>query len=280
MRNSCIYILIIFSFVRCNSSTNSDNFSKMNSEGWNDEHRVEKTIGNIIFTFPSKGWAFDYRDSLVKEFPDVIKHDISLINLTEYTDTIRVVFTNTRKEQVRYTSMPFTGLTFVDIQTIFLVADTSRRPVNLPFKHEMMHMITCSEWDTPIEPEMTWMKEGIATYAAGDLRNCNGNDYSIEQIYAYISEKNKLIPLDSLITDFYGRKEMVVYHESACIVKYLLANYGVEKFKNLWQGHMTDFERIYGVPYRQVEQEVHKNITQSHPALPEMDWDFFIKGCR
>lgn len=272
-------VFLAFFVAACSIPEEQNNSLKQDNNGWENEHRVTKTVGNIIFTFPSSGWAYDRRDSLVQEFPEPMRHDLSLINMTEFTDTIRVVFVNTRKEMAKHTSLPFAGLAYVDIQTIFLLADTSRKPMNLPIKHEMMHMITLSKWGTPEEPELTWMKEGIAALAAGDV-NCDGTHYTLDQIYSFLSAKNKLIPLDSLAVKFYGRKEMVVYHQSASIVKYLLDKYGVEKFIKLWQGRFSDFEQVYGVPHKQVESKVEEEIKQKCPAPPHIDWDFFVKGCR
>src|ERR1700722_13942493 len=67
---------------------------------WKTNCSVTKTIRNITFNFPSKGFAYDNRDSIIIACLDAIKHDLSLIGQNEYTDTIVAQFLNSRKEML------------------------------------------------------------------------------------------------------------------------------------------------------------------------------------
>src|SRR5882724_4672571 len=65
---------------------------------WKTNCSVTKTIHNITFSFPSYGFAYDNRDSIINACFDAIKHDLSIIHQNEYTDTIAVQFLGSRKE--------------------------------------------------------------------------------------------------------------------------------------------------------------------------------------
>jgi hypothetical protein len=118
------------------------------------------------------------------------------------------------------------------------------------------------------------MNEGLATYAEN---NCNG--FNDEQIYRYLSEKNMLIPMTAITTSFYKQPEMVAYHQAAYIVQYLLNNYGVEKFKDLWTQGFAQFERIYGIRFQEVNTNIDRTAKQDYPDAPAIDWSSFQKGC-
>ena len=69
-----------------------------------------------------------------------------------------------------------------------------------------------------------------------------------------------LISIDSLTNNFYGEDDMISYHQSAHIVEFLLTNYGIEKFKELWKKGFCFFEEIYTISFSQMEIEINKKV--------------------
>ena len=237
------------------------------------DKRVTATVGNIYFTFPSKGYAYDNRDKLVEECLEAIKSNIALIKLHNYTDTISIQFLVSREEMKKYTGMTPSGIALVEPKILYVVANGDPKEVKPPIKHELMHMIAMTTWGYPGQ-DSNWMNEGLAALAEN---NCNG--YNDEQIYRYLQDSNRLISTDILTTNFYKQPEMVAYHQAAYIVQYLLNKYGVQKLKDLWTQGFAAFEKIYSIPFSQVETDINTTAKQDYPSAPPINWNSFQVGC-
>ena len=233
---------------------------------WKTNCTVTKTIRNITFNFPSSGFAYDNRDSIVNACFEIIDHDLSIIHQKEYTDTIVAQFLSSRKEMLENTGYPSSESGAPQNGKIWFVADKDISPLTT---HEFMHMITFSLWGQPPQ-QSYWLKEGIATYAQN---NCNG--FAVEQIYAFFEKKNMLIAIDSLAGHFYEQPMMIAYHESACIVQYLIETYGVQKFGLLYQSGIDGFEKIYGIQFKQVLLDIKNKLDKKYPEAPDIDWNTF-----
>jgi hypothetical protein len=231
---------------------------------WKTKCSVTKTIRNITFVFPSNGFAYDHRDSIINACFDGIKHDLSIIHQNEYTDTIVVQFLGSRKEMLENTGYPSSESAFPQGGKIWFVVDKEISPLTT---HEFMHMITFSLWGQPTEKSY-WLKEGIATYAQN---SCNG--YSVEQIYAYLEKKNMLIAIDSLADHFYAQPMMIAYHQSAYIVQYLIETYGVQKFSLLYQSGIDKFDKIYGIQVKQILLDIKNKLEKKYPEIPDINWN-------
>ena len=242
--------------------------------GWKLEKQVTKKVDNFHFTFPSVGYAYDNRDLYVKECIDALKEDCAIIKLPNYNDPIKIRFLNSRKEMEEEVGMTATGWTNMWTQEIHIVAVNEFKP---PIKHEIMHMISMTTWGYPHD-DLIWLNEGLATYAhVPSGYDCNG--YKVGQIYRYLLEKEMLISIDSLTNNFYGEDDMISYHQSAHIVEFLLTNYGIEKFKELWKKGFCFFEEIYAISFSQMEIEINKNTIEKYPTAVSIDWNVFKKGC-
>jgi hypothetical protein len=249
------------------------NVPAKNETHWEVDKQLKKTVGNISFTFPSKGYAYDNRNKLVDECLQAIKSDNALIKLHDYTDTISIQFLTSRQEMKKYTGMTPSGIALVQPKILYVVANGDPKEVKPPIKHELMHMISITTWGYPRQ-DSNWMNEGLAALAEN---NCNG--YNVEQIYRYLLERNMLISMDNLTTSFYKQPEMVAYHQAAYIVQYLLNKYGVEKFKDLWTQGFAAFEKIYSVPFSQVKTDISITAKQEYPSVPQINWNAFQVGC-
>jgi hypothetical protein len=232
-----------------------------------------RQVENITFTFPAKSYAYENRDKLIKACLQAIKSNTALIKLDNYTDTINIQFLSSRQEMKTYTGLTVSGIAVLENKTIYMVVNGDPKEVNPPIKHELMHMISFSNWGYQGN-DSNWLNEGLAALAEND---CNG--YDVEQIYRYLLDKNMLISMEKLAADFYKQPEMIAYHQSAYLVQYLLNTYGVEKLKDLWKHGFTAFEKIYNIPFLQIESDINNKVKQSFPLAPYIDWNIFQRGC-
>ena len=228
--------------------------------------------GNISFVFPPTGYAHDHRQQLIQECLDGIRHDLPIINLPEFPDTFTIRFLESRQEMKEYTGNPASGVTILEPRKIiYLLANEKEK--GAPVDHELMHMITLAEWGNPDRTSL-WMNEGLAAFSQN---NCNG--YNDEQIYRYFAASRMLLPMDSLADQFYQEPEMIAYHQAGCMVEYLLKNYGVEKFSNLWQQGFYNFNEIYGISFSRMEADIKATAERDFPKPPDIDWKSFSVGC-
>jgi hypothetical protein len=228
--------------------------------------------GNISFVFPPRGYAHDHRQQFIQKCLDGIRHDLPIINLHEFTDTFTIRFLQSRQEMKEYTGNPASGITVIEPRKIIYFL-ANEKEEGAPIDHELMHMITQTEWGNPDRTSL-WMNEGLAAFSQN---SCNG--YNDEQIYRYFAANRMLLRMDSLVSQFYQEPEMIAYHQSAFLVQYLLKQYGVEKFRNLWQQGFNSFQAIYGVAFSEVVKDIDNTAKRDYPTAPDIVWKKFSEGC-
>ncbi|MDG1477733.1 MAG: peptidase MA family metallohydrolase [Vicingaceae bacterium] len=260
---------LIYSLIGC-ADKSQENNNTAQENGWELEKRVTKKVANFYFTFPSEGYAYDNRDLLVKKCIDDLKEDCAAIELQNYNTPIKIIFLNSRKEMEEEVGYSATGWTNMWTQEIHIVANNEFTP---PIKHELMHMISMTTWGYPHD-DLIWINEGLATTTE---KHCNG--YNVGEIYRYLIENELLLSIDSLTNNFHGEPSIISYHQSAHIVEYLLTNYGLEKFKELWKKGFSSFEEIYLISFSQMEEEIKIKTIEKYPTPVNIDWDVFKKGC-
>jgi len=180
-----------------------------------------------------------------------------------------VEFVASREEMLKYAGMSVQGMALPDRNIMFSLLKDEGSPI----KHEMMHMISMYKWGYPVASS-TWMNEGLATYSDG---SCLA--YSFTEIYKYFMQSNKLIPMQALTSDFYGNPDIIAYTQSAFICKYLIENFGIAKFTQLWKSGIDKFPEIYGFDLEQLESDLANFVTKKHPTDIVFDWEEFNKGC-
>ncbi len=239
---------------------------KAQDGAWEDQCKSSKTVGNLRFTFPSEVSVNDrlhYIDRSLK----CISECLALVEENVFADSIEVEFLRSRAEMAKYLGWPAAGMAYPDRKTMFcIVADKT------PIKHEWMHMITMLKWGEP-SPSLTWMNEGLATYAD----HCS--PYSNEEIYAYFIRSGKLISIEGLVHEFYKQDDVISYFQAAYLVEYLLGKYGVAKFRELWKGDITQFDKVYGRSLSELSKEIEGKLLKQYPAPMNFDWNLFEKGC-
>ncbi|WP_428223560.1 peptidase MA family metallohydrolase [Flavobacterium sp.] len=257
------FLLLIASFYSCSAQKKATN-----NENWNKIVTETKTIGNITYYFPSEV-EIPRRNLAIEECQKAIDENLKLIGETEFKNKMDIDFLKSKKEMLKYGGMAAQGLAYPDRDVFF----TLLKDKGSPIKHEMMHMITMYKWGTPPNSS-TWMNEGLATYAGATCFK-----YSLEEIYKYFIQSNKLISMDKLSEDFYAYPDMIAYTQSAFISKFLIDNYGISKFKELWKSGYEKLNEIYGFNSQTLEQTLKDYINKKYPTNINFDWEEFNKGC-
>ena len=72
---------------------------------------------------------------------------------------------------------------------------------------------------------------------------------------------------------------MISYHQSGQIVSYLLENYGLEQFEELWKTGLDNFQLIYGENFLSIIDKMENELRNKYPIIPNLDFDLFLKGC-
>lgn len=250
-----------------NITSKESEFQHSNKD-WNQITRVCKKVGNITYYFPIEV-SIERRNTAIKECQNSITENLEIIQEKEFSNEMDVEFINSREEMLKYTGIGAQGMAFPDRDTFF----TLLKDEGSPIKHEMMHMITMYKWGTPTQTS-TWMNEGLATYSGGTC-----SEYSLSEVYKYFIQSKKIISMDQLATNFYGNPEMIAYTQSAFVCKFLIAQYGLEKFKLLWKEGYDEMQTIYGFTNKQLETNLVEYVNKKHPIHIEFDWEEFNKGC-
>lgn len=256
----------------------SDTIRFNETEAWEIRTHVTKQIDNVYFTFPASGYAYDHRDEMVAECMEAIQKNCELIGYREFTNFTRITFVTTKEEMLLYSGVYVSGGYNPATRTIHMVVsnedeDPDLKIDNPPIVHEVMHMISMTAWGSP-PADLNWLNEGLATYAEN---NCSG--YTVEEIYRYLMEENRLLTEEDLTRDFYRSDEMVGYHQSGCIAQFLISNYGIEKMKTLWTSGFSYFESIYGMTFSQMTDLLNESLLKKYPEAPSIDWETFMQGC-
>jgi len=97
--------------------------------------------------------------------------------------------------------------------------------------HELAHMVIHQVTFNPYSDLPTWLDEGLAMYAEGDLRK------DLEGMLTQAISANTLFSVRSLGSGFPAefKDAGLAYAESYSLVKFLIDNYGSEKMLNLLQ---------------------------------------------
>lgn len=221
----------------------------------------------ISYVFPENSYALSIYDSLISQCEQTMHKSLAIIGEEKYTGAMQIQFVRSREEIKKYMGAPVSGQADPLLRIVYIKCEQGDHG---PIVHELMHMISCNAWGFPgTKSSSTWMNEGLAIYADND--EC---EYTVDQIYAFLSEKKMLIPMDTLVTNFYKQREMIAYYQSGYIIQYLIKKYGIKRLKELWQSGFKDFERIYGVPYRKVESDLQDELRKRIPIAPHIVWKF------
>jgi len=278
-RSAAGYLALMILGVACTPVNERDGLS-VEATGWTVQRSVTKPIENYTFIFPEEGFAYAHRDSLVDACMAAIRRNMAMLEVDTFSVPYKIRFYPSKAAMKEATNIGVSGHADFWIKEVAFVATDDPATIEkeniipAPIIHETMHMIAMEKWGFPPEDNL-WLNEGLATYAADQ---CNG--YTVREIYSYLLTHDMTFPTDSLMDGFYHRDEMTAYHQSACIVQYLLEHFGVEKFGTLWQEGSTSFEQVYGMGFPELVARIDADVAAAYPNGVELDWERFKKGCK
>lgn len=247
-------------------------FVAINSSGQSvSSNRITILSGKFSFVFNKDSFGYQHKTELIQNCKNAIRSDLKLLKAESYSDSIRFEFMNSRQELKNILGFGPAGAAVVEEKKVYFV--TNNMVKNVPIKHEIMHVIACGLWGYPSDGSL-WVNEGLATLAEN---NCSG--FNVESIYAYFNEKHMLIPIDSLVSNFYRQPDMIAYHQSAYIVQYLKDHFGIDKLKLLWQRGFDNFEKIYGMSCQTIIEQINRSISKKYPVPPPINWEVLKNGC-
>lgn len=274
MKNALLLLAIIFS-----------NYTFSQSESWllrtdfvrDVGGKMEyKQVGNTKFTFYSDV-DLSERYSIIRKTHYYIKDNLRLIKESDFQDSIDIIIVRNRDDMTSFVGGPLSGIAYtttdeyVKQKTIICIGGKKD-----PLKHELMHIVSTSSWGMPIGRGLSWLEEGLATFADPEAE-CD--HYSFEEKYIYFIQSNKLIDTDSLINNFGKQHSKIAYNQSAYIVEFLINNYGIEKLKDVWVNGMDNFVTVYNSTFKEVMERIRVELTQKYTEQIELDWEEFEKKC-
>lgn len=274
MKHTFLYISLFFITLFCNAQ---------NAEQWTfveypDMEKVAKWDENIRYIF-TPSVDIKERNEVIKKTKEYINDNLKIIGESELKDSIEIIFVDDKKEMYEYTALHVSGTVFVSEKNLVFCVYGDR----MPLKHELMHVISMLKW----EPHnITWLSEGLATYSDPDFE-CN--DYSLEERYVAFLQKDKLVPMDTLMSNFHqdillakdfdNNKNRIRYNQSAYLVQYMIDNYSIGKVKELWKGGMDKFEKIFGLKIEDMLIRIENKLNEKYPHPIDFDWDKFEQPC-
>lgn len=241
--------------------------SVFSNDNWSVRCLATNTINNITYVFPSEGYAWEFRDSIINQCSTYIQENLRFIQEQSLNGnyTIQIANYEPGSDSIKNlgTYDPWKNKAF------FIVG----KGINSPIKHELMHLVIAAFLGVP-QARGQWMNEGIATLADN---NCLG--YQVKDVYRFLLAKGQLIKPDSLRLEFYKAWDMISYHQSAYLVEYLIETHGLAKFKRLWMHPDHDMKAIYGFSFKELHFQIEEEIKSKSPIIPPINWDDFKNGC-
>lgn len=242
--------------------------------------KVYKWEGNIKYYFNSDINLKD-RNAMIRKCKRYIKDNLKLINESELKDDIHIIFIKDREEMYRYVFERMAGTVVSAAEAgenmVFSVYANGINPV----KHELMHIINICKWgEAAGGTSLAWLSEGLATYC-DPATECDG--YSFEEKYVAFLQSGQLADIGTLLHNFRDtetyREIKIRYNQSAYIVQYIVDNYGMNKVKELWQGGMRNFTKIFGIEMGDMLTDINDMLNDKYPSPIRFDWDRFEERC-
>ena len=226
--------------------------------------------GNIRFHFQPSSFAANNANRLIEDSFIAIKDDSKLLDF-KTADTLNIVFLNSTDQMNAIARMKGKGLALVEHgYALFVVNDSTRAYL----KHELMHILSVKSFGN-LNKTSYWMSEGLSVYAEG---NCFS--YSLDELGSYFMHEKLFLPIDTLETKFWDYPDMLTYMESGFVVRYLITNYGLIKFKQLWNAGFNSFNTVYGFTINELERKMRQYIFNKYKKPPTVDWQLLSeKGC-
>ena len=235
---------------------------KSQNEEWSTSGKNHLIKSNVEYIFP-KDVDLNVRLEFINKCENAIKENLAIIQ-GELKDTICIEFMKDKKEMKRYTGLGVNGVAILNRKATLMILREKA-----PIKHELLHLLSMINWGQS-HNSSCWMNEGLAM---------NGSDYngiSMEEIYWYMVQNNKTIPMNKLTENFYNNHEVVSYYQCGYIVQDLIEKQGLNNFKKVWNKGFDSFEEIYGFSFTSYLELTHKRLSEKYSKKQiNLDWEKF-----
>jgi hypothetical protein len=152
----------------------------------------------------------------------------------------------------------------------FAAAMVTSDSMPAPVRHETMHILAQQAWG---RPNGAWVREGLATYAAG---KCAGRN--LHTVAAALAADGRLVRLADLPGrfDVKGEQGAAMYIQSGSVVKYVAESYGTDKLRKLYRDGLVDSAAVAasvagamaGLDAARLEREWRRTVARSAGREP------------
>jgi hypothetical protein len=232
--------------------------------------RIEKE--NVDFFYEQDSFFDKQLPILINNAFDSKKHCEKLLGDKAITQKIRIIYFNNREKLRPFLKMAPKGYALPDAYTLLISTNDSLRAYHT---HELMHIISISQFGGYAAPPTDWIQEGISVFADNPCMN-----YSIHSIAANLLYSKKNVTIDSIFYHFRALPDMAGYMQAGSVVQYFIEKYGIDNFTILWQRGVGELKQIINVSSEDFEKEYHEFLRKTFKQKPEIDWDLLNKkGC-
>ena len=232
--------------------------------------RVEK--GSVDFFYEHDSFFDKQMPILMNEALESKKHCEGLLGNQPTTHKIRIIYFNNREKLRPFLKMTPKGYALPDAYTLLIATHDSLRAYHT---HELMHIVSISQFGGYAAQPADWIQEGIAVYADSPCMH-----YPIHAIAANLLYSKKNAPLDSIFYRFRTLPDMAGYMLAGSVAQYFIENYGMDKFTMLWKKGAGELRQIINMSPEDFEKEYHEFLRKIYKQKPEIDWGLLnAKGC-
>ena len=262
------FLIILICLISCNyiSSQESAEWTKANFFGHDVDDKVSTQINNITITVDTLINATK-RNDIVEKTKKYLSDNLNLINEDAFVDSLYIFFACNREgiEEAGKEEMSFLkGEKIGDLNDI---APTNMigciyAPQYDDIAEQLMKITLKLKWGASDSPNLKWISQGLGTLADPNISNCD--DCTLEERYFHFLQNDKHIDL----MQFPRQRETLNFEiantQSAWIVTHLLEKYGVEKLKEVYQQDMANFEKIYGLSFNKIQNNLKTQLRKKY----------------
>jgi len=212
-------------------------------------------------------YAAAHRDSLAARVEGARSAALGLLDIDDYPTTLDVFYVTNRQDMNDLVGRPVTGFAYYRDAAIVLVLNDRWRSFE---RHEVTHFVTYAAWPEPAGAAVT---EGLATYVDGV---CGG--YPNGMVVRTILDRDALIPLPVLASDFRGQDDLVAYLEAGSIADLVARRLGPAALRSLWDAGLQTAPELLGVPAAEFETQFERWLSSTYDPVPDAPWSAIRRG--
>ena len=176
--------------------------------------------------FAADSYPALHADSLADLTASARAHDLAILGVEHFDDTIDVFFIESREQMNALAGARVTGFAHRDSAAILVVTNPDWRGFE---RHELMHVIAHKAWGPAAQPS-AWIEEGFAQYADG---RCGG--YDLDSVAHAFVQQNGAVPFTTLVERFRELDDLTAYLQASSMIGWLVRSHSVSSVRDVWQ---------------------------------------------